>query len=88
MRNVRQDIPPKAKRDNTFTGEDGVLVLAFLAKLVQDFDTQEMNEGQAIRFLPNFLGGIAMRQYTPVSQTAGSHYGNVSVWPEAVQWLL
>ena len=67
------------KRDNTFTGEDGVLVLDVLAKLVQEFDTQEMNEGQAIRLLPEFLGGIALRQYTSVSQTAGSHHGKVSV---------
>ena len=76
------------KRDNTFSGEDGVLVLDFLAKLVQEFDTQEMNEGQAIRLLPEFLSGIALRQYTSVSQTAGAHHGKVSVWPEAVQWLL
>ena len=60
----------------------------FLAKFVQEFDTQEMNEGQAIRLLPEFLSGIALRQYTSVSQTAGSHHGKVSVWPEAVQWLL
>ena len=47
------------KRYNTFTGDDGVLVLEFLAKLVLESDTQEMNEGQAIRLLPAFLGGIA-----------------------------
>ena len=88
VRKIRRDIPPKVKKDNTFTGEDGVLVLDFLAKLVQEFDTQEMNEGQAIRLLPEFLSGIALRQYTSVSQTAGSHHGKVSVWPEAVQWLL
>ena len=40
MRNIRRDIPHKVKKDNTFTGEDGVLVLDFLAKLVQEFDTQ------------------------------------------------
>ena len=88
MRKIRRDISPKVNRDNTFTGEDGVLVLDFLAKLVQEFDTQEMNEGQAIRFLPEFLSGIALRQYTSVSQTAGSHHGKISVWPEAVKWLL
>ena len=88
MRKIRRDILSKVRKDNTFTGEDGVLVLDFLAKLVQAFDTQEMNEGQAIRLLPEFLSGIALRQYTSVSQTAGSHHGKVSVWPEAVQWLL
>ena len=88
VRKIRRDKPPKVKRDNTFKGEDGVLVLDFLAKLVQEFDTQEMNEGQAIRLLPAFLGGIALRQYTSVSQTAGSHHGKTSVWPEAVRWLL
>ena len=51
MQNITRDIPPKVKRDITFTGEDGVLVLEFLAKLVQEFDTQEMNEGQAIRLV-------------------------------------
>ena len=88
VRKIRRNIPRKVKKDNTFTGEDGVLVLDFLAKSVQEFDTQEMNEGQAIRLLPEFLSGIALRQYTSVSQTAGSHQGKVSVWPEAVQWLL
>ena len=87
VRRIRRDIPPKVKRDITFTGDDGVLVLDFLAKLVQEFDTQEMNEGQAIRLLLEFLSGIALRQYTSVSQTAGSHHGKISVWPEAVQWL-
>ena len=86
-RNIRRDIPPKVKRDDTFTGEDGVPVLDFLAKLVQEFDTQEMNEGQAIRLLPEFLSGMALRQYTCVSQTAGSHHGKSSIWPEAIQWL-
>ena len=88
VQNIRRDIPPKVKRDNTSSGEDGVLVLDFLAKLVQEFDRQEMNEGQAIRLLPEFLSGMALRQYTYVSQTAGSHHRKVSVWPEAVQWLL
>ena len=88
MRKSRRDIPPKVNSDNTFSGEDGVLVLDFLAVLVQEFDTQEMNEGQAICLLPEFLSGIALRQYTSVSQTAGSHHGKISVWPEAVQWLL
>ena len=88
MRRIMRDILPKMKRDNTFTGEDGALVLEFLAKLVQEFDTQEMNEGQAIRLVPEFLGGIALRQYTSVSQTAGSHHRKVVVWPEAVPWQL
>ena len=83
MRKIRRDIPPKVKRDITFTGDDGVLVLDFLAKLVQEFDTQEMNEGQAVRLLPEFLSGIALRQYTSVSQMAGSDHGKISVWPEA-----
>ena len=43
LREIRRDIQPKVKRDNTFTGEDGVLVLEFLANLVQEFGTQEMN---------------------------------------------
>ena len=60
MRGIGRYIPPKAKRYNTVTGDDGVLVLDFLAKFVQEFDTQEMNEGQAIRLLPAFLGGIAL----------------------------
>ena len=87
VRKIRRDIPPKVKRDNTFTGEDGVLVLDFLAKLVQEFDTQEMSEGQAIRLLLEFVSGIALRQYNSVSQTTGIHHEKVSVWPEAVQWL-
>ena len=81
VRKSRRKIPPKVKRDNTVTGQDGVLVSEFLAKLVQEFDTQEMNEGQAIRLLPEFLSGIALRQYTSVSQTAGTHHGKISVWP-------
>ena len=88
MRKSRQDIPPKVRRDDTFTGEDGVLVLDVLAKLVQELDTQDMNEGQAFRLLPEFLGGIALGQYTSVSQTAGSHHGKDSVRPGAVTWLL
>ena len=60
------------KGDNTFTGDDGVLVLDFLPKLEQEFDPQEMIKGQAIRFLPEFLGGIALNQYAFMSQTAGS----------------
>ena len=81
MQKFRRDILPKMKRDNTFSREDGVLVLDLLAKLVQEFDTQEMNEGQAIRLLPKFFSGIALRQYTSVSQTAGYNHGKVSVWP-------
>lgn len=60
----------------------------FVAKIVHEFDTQEMNEAQAIRLLPEFLGGLALRQFTSVSQTTGTHHGKVVVWPEAVHWLL
>lgn len=38
--------------------------------------------------LPEFLAGIALKQFTVVSQTGGTHQGKVRVWPEAVQWLL
>ena len=66
MRKLKRDIPPKVKGYKTFTGEDGVLLLDFLAKFVQEFDTQEMNEGQAIRLLPEFLSGMALTHYTSV----------------------
>ena len=88
MRKIRRDIQPMVKRVNMITGDDNVLVLDFLAKLVQEFNTQEMNNGQGIRLLPEFPGGISPRQYTYVSQTVGSHHWKISVWPEAVKWLL
>ena len=88
MTRIRRDIPPKAERHNTITGDGGVLVLDILAKLVQAFETQEINEGQAIRLLPVFYGAIALRQYISVSQTGGSHHGKISVRLQAVQWLL
>ena len=33
VRKIRRDIPPKVKRDNTFTGEDGILVLDFFGEV-------------------------------------------------------
>lgn len=71
-----------------FSGTDTVLVLDFLAKLVNAFDSQEMNEAEAFQLLLEFLGGIALKQFTSVSQTAGTHHGKVTVRPKAVQWLL
>ena len=68
VRRTGSDITPKVKRDNTSANDDGVLVLDFMANLVQEFDPQELNEGQAIRLLPEFLGETFPRQYTSVSQ--------------------
>ena len=87
MRKLRRYIPLKVMRDNKLTGEDGGLVLDFLASWFRNLTFKKMNDGQAIRVLPEFLSGIALRQYTFVPQTAGSNHGKISVWPEAVQWL-
>lgn len=36
IKRIRREIPPKLKKEITFEGSDGVLVLDFLAKIVQD----------------------------------------------------
>lgn len=45
IRSIRKDITLQIKKRLAFTSQDVVLVLDFLAKIVQEFDTQEMNEG-------------------------------------------
>lgn len=75
IKRIYKNIPPKLKKDNTFTSTDGVLVLESLAKIVQELNIQEMNEGQAIRILPEFLDAIALMQFNSVSQTCGSLFG-------------
>lgn len=85
MHKILRDILPKVRQEITFTGQNAVLVLDFLAKLVIEFDTQEVNEDQAFRLLPEFLSGIALKQFTSISQTAGAHHGKVTAWPEGFQ---
>lgn len=59
-------------------------MLVFLAKLVNEFDTQEVNEALAFRLLLEFLSGVALTQFTSVSQTAEAHHEKVKAWTEAV----
>lgn len=47
-----------------------------------------MNEAQTIRIPPEFLDGVVLKQFKSISQTFGSCFGTVTVWHEAVQWLL
>lgn len=77
-------MPPKVRKDNTFTGEDFVFVLDFLGKVFHEFDTHEMNQAHAFRLLPEFLVMFALKQFTSVSQTEGSNHGKIAAWPEAV----
>lgn len=67
------------KKDNTSIDADRVLVLEILAKIVQEFDTQEMKEAQAICILPAFLDGMDLNPFKSVSLISGSRFGKVTI---------
>lgn len=75
MCKIFRDIPPKIRQKINFTIQDAVLVLEFLAKFVNEFDTEGEDEAKDFRLLPEFLSSIALKQFTSVSQAARAHYG-------------
>ena len=71
-----------------FSGEDPILVLDFLNKMVDEANTLGMSEAQAYLSLPYFLSGSAESQFRAVRTASTSSHGGISCWPEAVQYLL
>ena len=69
-----------------FSGPDPILVFDFLARFVEECDTQDMSEGQAFVALPRYLVKTAAIQYRAMQN--GARSGGISCWPEAVQYLL
>lgn len=63
-------------------------LLAFLALKVREFNLQGMTEAQGFRVLPDFLTGVAERQFRSVAETTSQEQGGITSWPEDVQWLL
>lgn len=74
-------------KDASFNGDDPILVLEFLTRFADEADTLEMSEAQAFVALPYFLKGQAATLYRS-TKSASSRRGGVSVYPEAVQYLL
>ncbi len=73
-------------KNDQFTGEDPVLILSFLQRLVEEADTLGMTEGQAYIALPYVLKGTAQEQFRSSRSTGGA--GGVTCWPEAIHDLL
>ena len=73
-------------RDHKFSGEDPVLVLDFLTRVVEEADTLGMSEGQLIVCLPHLLTKKAAQHFR--SASSHSRSGGLVCWPDAVQYLL
>lgn len=73
---------------HNFSGEDLIMVVYFLTRLVREGNIQEMSEAQAIAALPSFLDGFAKSQYETGAETVFPEEGGISSWPEAVQYRL
>ena len=74
-------------RDHSFSGEDPIKVLEFLAAFRDEANTLEMTEAQAYVVLPYLLRGPAKEQFVAVKGSVAGD-GGVTNWPEAVQYLL
>lgn len=64
------------------SGEDTILMLDSLSRLIKEADTLDMNEGKIIVCLPHMWTITATREYrssASVNRTDGLEY-----WPEAV----
>jgi len=72
--------------DFKFDGSDPIMVFAFLTRLTEEADLNNLTEAQAFALLPRYLGGTAELQFQSVR--SGSRGSGVRCWPEAVQYLL
>ena len=73
-------------KEHTFSGKDPVTVLNFLTRFVEEADTLEMTEAQALVALPKFMSGSAELQFR--ASRNGARSGGITAFPEAVQYLL
>ena len=73
-------------KEHKFSGEDPILVFDFLGRTVEEADTLAMNEGQLVICLPHLLTKTAAERYRSIAPRARG--GQMTRWPEAVQYLL
>ena len=72
--------------DFKFDGSDPILVFAFLTRLTEEANLNNLTEAQAFALLPRYLKGTAQLQFQAVR--SGSRTSGVRCWPEAIQYLL
>lgn len=65
-----------------FTGDDPVMVFAFLTRLTEEAGLKWMTDSQIFAAIPRFLRGPADVQFR--ASRSGSHSGGVRDWPNAV----
>lgn len=76
-------------RELNFTGEDQILIIYFLTRLVKEADTLYISEGQTLLLLTHLLRNYDAKQCrasTNGSRTGTS--GGIVHWSDAVQYLL
>lgn len=56
-------------------------MLDIIAKTVQEFDSQEMEEAESIRSFQDFMYRNALKQFKSISQTSESRFGKLTVDP-------
>lgn len=72
--------------ESKFSGQDPILLFAFLTRFTEEADLNGLTEAQALVALPRFLEGSASLDFQ-TAQSSG-RTGGVNSWPEAVSFLL
>ena len=75
-------------RNYTFSGEDPIMVLDFLRRFCDEANTLKMSGTQAYVPLSYFLKGFAQDQFQNFRDAYAASEGDVTCWPEAVQYLI
>jgi len=75
-------------KEHHFSGNDPIMVIDFLTRLVREANIQGFSEAQMFLALPAFLEGKALSHYESGIEFVPPEEGGVSCWPEAVQYFL
>ena len=76
-----------ARRGERFDGRDGITILHFLEKVVEDVELVGLSEAQALLAIRHCLAGTAKALFTSASGILPGGSG-IRSWSEAVQYLL
>ena len=76
-----------SRKGDKFDGRDGITILSFLERLVEDVELVGLSEAQALIAVRHCLAGSAKELFSSAAGILPGGSG-IASWPEAVQYLL
>lgn len=73
---------------NHIFGENPVLIIVRLNRFVRKTNTRAITDALTAVSLPSFFQGLAESRYDAEAEMLSTEKGDISVWSEAVQYLL